>query len=384
MKYHKVLLISSNSSGRGGGERYLVFLSQGLLSLGIKVHVLLSTLSYMDEWAETLKAVGVTIHRLPLKGLAQRKLRFLSAILDLAQIKSVNHFCRTLSPDAILINQQYDEDGIDYIAGALKSECQNVVGIMHMPMTAGKNMRPFGWWRGMILRWWYFMHPYRLILVSKGAQFEFESYYPNPRPTYIVNNAIPLENSVNSPLESIDTANPHIPVLGFVGQIVVQKNLGRLIEAWHMLRNRGIETKLLIVGDGPERSNIERQLLAANRIDNWSITGWITEPEAKLQEMDIFVMSSNFEGLPLSLLEAAARGITCVVTPFNGSTDVAKHAPWVHVTEEFSADSIRITLEKILRNWKDQPTIDVTQLQSFRNYFSPNRMAKEVAKIMKI
>lgn len=384
MKNHKILLVSSNSSSRGGGERYLIFLSQGLLNLGIEVHILLSTAPYMDQWVKDLNVAGAIVHRLPIKGLAQRKMRFISAMFDIAQIRAIRKFCRGLSPDAILINQQYDEDGIDYIISALQSGCRNVVGVMHMPMTANKNLRPLGLWRGNILRWWYSKHPYRLILVSEGAQLEFEAYYPAPRPTYIVNNSIPLNQSEINSGQQTSRSRVDIPVIGFIGQIVPQKNLGRLIEAWHMLKTQGFQTKLLIVGDGPERIKIEHQLLSDISNDQWSITGWVSKPETMLKEIDIFVMSSNFEGLPLSLVEAAARGIICVVTPFNGATDVAKHAPWVHLTKEFSADSIRVKLAEILECWDEQPKITAAQLQSFRNHFSLNRMAKEVLQIMEI
>lgn len=385
MKNNKVLLVSSNSSGRGGGERYLVFLSQGLLNLGFDVHILVSTVSYMDGWAKSLTAIGATVHRLPLKGLVQRKLRFISAMLDKNQIKAIRNFCIEISPDAILINQQYDEDGIDYIAGAIQSKCKKIASVMHMPMTANKNLRPLGSLRGGILRAWYSKHPFQLILVSEGAQKEFEAYYSKILPTYVVNNAIPLEDlSATSSTQIAKPPSKKMPIIGFVGQLVSQKNLVRLIEAWKLLKIQGYETKLLIVGDGPERENIERLLSTTSDINLWAITGWASEPETQLNEIDIFAMSSDFEGLPLSLLEAAARGIKCVVTPFNGATDVAKNAPWVHVTNDFSPHSICNKLIEILKDWDNQPNITSTELQSFRNYFSINRMAKDVAKILEI
>lgn len=382
---HRVLIISSNSSGRGGGERYLVYLAQGLISLGKEVHVLISTLSYMDGWAADLEATGATVHRLRLKGLAQRPLRLVSAMLDRDQAATVSRFCETLTPDAILVNQQYDEDGIDYLQGALNSGATPfVVGVMHMPMTATKNKRPLGRWRGILLRRWYARHSYRLILVSEGAQAEFEAYYSHPRPTYVVNNAVPLDLSDSGEHVSLNSHIGHPLVIGFVGQFVAQKNLGCLIGAWLMLGERGIETNLLLVGDGPDRADLEQRLTAMGAPETWSITGWTSQPEVVLRGIDIFVMSSHFEGLPLSLVEAAARGITCVVTPFNGASDVAKHAPWVHIAGGHSESALVDALEKVLSNGHACLPVSSEQIESFRAHFSVHRMATEVAAIMEI
>jgi glycosyltransferase involved in cell wall biosynthesis len=382
---HRVLIISSNSSGRGGGERYLIYLAQGLLNLGIEVHVLLSTLNYMDGWAADLEATGATVHRLRLKGLAQRRLRFVSAMLDRDQVATVSRFCKTLTLDAILVNQQYDEDGVDYLQGALKSGAAPVVvGVMHMPMTATKNKRPLGRWRGILLRRWYARHSYRLILVSEGAQAEFEAYYSHPRPTYVVNNAVPLDFSDSSEPASVNSHIGHPHVIGFVGQFVAQKNLRCLIGAWRILGERGFETNLLLVGDGPERTDLEQRLTAMGTPSKWAITGWTFHPEAMLRGIDIFVMSSHFEGLPLSLVEAAARGITCVVTPFNGAIDVAKHAPWVHVAEGHSEAALVDVLETVLSDRDARLPVPPEQIESFCSHFSIHRMATEVAAIMGI
>ena len=122
----RFLLISSNSSGRGGGERYLVYLSMGLRDLGYDVHVLLSQSTYMDGWADKFQNEGVAVHRKNLKGLRERPFRFIQAIFDKSQIDAVAALCYELKPNAILVNQQYDEDGLDYLKGALNSNVARV------------------------------------------------------------------------------------------------------------------------------------------------------------------------------------------------------------------------------------------------------------------
>jgi glycosyltransferase involved in cell wall biosynthesis len=373
----RLLLISSNSSARGGGERYLVYLTQGLLLLGYEVHILLSTISYMNDWANELTAHKVQVHRRNLAGLRSRPLRFVQSMLDKNQQLEIAKVCKQISPDAILVNQQYDEDALDYVAGALMSQVAPVGGTMHMPMTANKHQRPLGKLRGKLLHQWYEKHLYSLILVSQGSQKEFENYYSSPRPTKVVNYGCPFPEIIAShPPFPSNWVEP-LPIIGFSGQFVSQKNLPLLLDAWLYTRKQGIQSRLLLIGDGLERNNLEKQLRNNAPDDTWHITGWQEHPEAYLSVLDIYAMTSHFEGLPLALLEAVGRGIPTVVTNFNGAFDVAERASWVNIAADASPESVGQALIKSINNlsWLKQEARNGQQ--DFQNYFSLQRMASE-------
>ena len=382
-KNKRILLISSNSSGRGGGERYLVYLAQGLNLLDCEVHVLLSSVSYMDNWATTLTAEKARVHRRPLVGLRDRPLRFVQSILDRRQQLEIANVCKQVAPDAILVNQQYDEDGLDYVAGALMADVAPVGGTMHMPMTADKHKRLLGRWRGKLLHDWYEKHPYSLILVSEGSQREFESYYNYPRPTNVVHYGCPLPES--DLLPELSTSNLSLPkdwrndrpVIGFVGQLVRQKNLQLLVDGWQSAIKHGVDTRLLLIGDGPERGAIEKRL--ANTVPKhlWHITGWTNHPEIYLSLVDIYVMTSHFEGLPLSLIEAVGRGLPAIVTNFNGASDVAKRATWVRVLTDRSPESLASALGEFIDKFSSLKKQALAGRKEFNNYFLIQRMARE-------
>ena len=377
----KVLLISSNSSGRGGGERYLVFLTRGLRELGCEVHVLLSDAEYMSGWAHEISVEGGNVHRRPLKSLSKRPLRFIQSIYDNVQIETIAEFCREIEPNAILVNQQYDEDGLDYLMGAIKAGIATVGGVMHMPMTKSKNNRLFGRVRGGLMSNWYRDHKYRLILVSEGAQTEFESYYDAPRPTYVVNNSIPFDD-IQLLHNERQIFPGSLPVIGFVGQFVAQKNLECLIHAWLETSRNGKNSRLLLVGDGPDRKNLEKILMCSAEPGSWFITGWTKSPEEFLREMDLFVLTSHFEGLPLSLVEAAGRGIPALVAPFNGAIDVSRQAKWVKVAPGNSVNEIVHMMNTILNELPELKASAKAGAEEFRRYFSLKRMAAEVLVVL--
>ncbi len=381
---NKVLLISSNSSSRGGGERYLVFLTKGLSELGCEVHVLLSDKKYMDGWSHDIALSGGHVHRLSLTSLKDRPFRFLNSINDKKQINVIESFCKKISPDAILINQQYDEDGLDFLKGAMQSGISSVAGVMHMPMTKFKNKRFLGRIRGMILSRWYLKNPYKLIFVSEGSQDEFESYYKAPRPTFVVNNAIPLNNALSFKNHKKAIFQNNDPVIGFSGQFVNQKNLDCLVYAWVASLKKGVKSNLLLVGDGPERQKIEEFLKGNAPRESWFITGWTKSPEKYLYEIDLFVLTSFFEGMPLSLIEAVARGIPALITPFNGAYDISKHAAWVFMTKNNSLEEVELMMTHILFNLKKIKLLANEGVNEFRDYFSLRRMALDILSILQL
>lgn len=372
----RILLISSNSSSRGGGERYLVYLTQGLRQLGHEVHVLLSQKSYMNNWAKLLTLEGATTHRLSLVGLRHRPLRLLQSIIDKQQQQKIARFCQTLKPDNILVNQQYDEDGLDYLMGATKSQIAPVSGIIHMPMTHNKNQRFLGVLRGKLLQRWYEKNPYKIIFVSQGCQEEFHRYYQLSYTTNVVNLGCEFSASNLTEKNVSKPAKDEIPVIGFIGQFVRQKHLDLLIEAWLWLNKRGMKTKLLLVGDGKERSQLETKLQAAPSKD-WLITGWQTNPEQYLNQIDIYAMSSHFEGLPLALVEAVGHGIPAVIRNFNGSSDVARQASWVKVVSSDKSAIFGKALQEAVVNLSSLKQKAQEGRKQFCEYFSTKRMAQD-------
>jgi len=379
----KILLISSNSSGRGGGERYLVYLAQGLKQLGCDVHCLLSNASYMDNWAKLLSEENAIVHRHFLVGLRDRRLRFFQSVLDVKQQGIISELCQSIKPDGILVNQQYDEDGLDYIAGALMAKSAPVAGIIHMPMTANKNDRPLGKLRGGFLKIWYQSHIYKLIFVSEGSKKEFEDYYNIRNTTTVVNSGFifsekfDLDNFKLDNFKKTDTLQDSIPVIGFIGQFSSQKNLKLLVDSWLKSISAEHQSYLLLVGDGEERSVIEKLLNKEAPQGSWHITGWQDQPEKHLPLIDIFLMTSHFEGLPLALIEAAGYGIPTVITNFNGATDVAKKASWVKVASQNDPNIIGQMLQEYILNLSTLKQQANNGREEFQQYFSVKRMAED-------
>ena len=72
--------------------------------------------------------------------------------------------------------------------------------------------------------------------------------------------------------------------------------------------------KVVLVGDGPDRDSIEKKIKALDLSSQVILTGGINNPQDYLSAFDGMVMPSRFEGLPLTLVEAQASGLQCVIS----------------------------------------------------------------------
>lgn len=104
-------------------------------------------------------------------------------------------------------------------------------------------------------------------------------------------------------------------VIGTVGRLAVEKNQGLLIEAAAPYLSD--EIRLVIVGDGPERAALLRRI-PMNRQRFVHILGAREDVPAVLSALDIFVLSSSSEGLPLVIPEAMAAGLPVIATSVGG------------------------------------------------------------------
>ena len=103
------------------------------------------------------------------------------------------------------------------------------------------------------------------------------------------------------------------PVIGTVAALRAEKNLGRLLRAFAILR-RSVAARLVIVGDGPERLGLERMAVDLGVAESVHFTGYMARPQSVIGGFDLFALSSDTEQMPLSVLEAMAAGLAIAST----------------------------------------------------------------------
>jgi sugar transferase (PEP-CTERM/EpsH1 system associated) len=109
---------------------------------------------------------------------------------------------------------------------------------------------------------------------------------------------------------------PEAPLIGTIGRLCQDKRQDLLIRAFQ--RARLADPHLLIVGDGPWMGRLRELVADLGLGDRVHFAGYQPQPERYLQAMDVFALSSQTEGMPLTVLEAWAAGVPVVATRVGG------------------------------------------------------------------
>lgn len=103
-------------------------------------------------------------------------------------------------------------------------------------------------------------------------------------------------------------------IIGHIGTFKESKNQKFLLKVVKVLKEKNKDVKLLLVGDGSMRDELENMCKDLDISDKVIFTGTRDDIDVILNSMDVFVFPSTFEGLGLVLLEAQAAGLPCVVS----------------------------------------------------------------------
>ncbi len=314
-----VLLISSSSGSRGGGEIYLARLAEGLVGLGHRVGVLMSTAPVMDELAAAIEPYG-TVHRLPLRNTYDRRSRGLGAVADHDQQRRVAQFIGALAPDVVHVNQQVAEDGLDLVLAAERARVPYLTTI-HVTHAAQSLGAKFGVVRDLVTWQLFARIKARHVVVADQARRDLAAWLGSDiaKRLHVVHNgvrpvidgqAVAARSAVRS---EWGVAHDQV-VLGCVGRIEEQENPLFAFAIAAAAKADNIPVKLVWIGDGALRRTMEEHAASQDASALLHIDGWRNDVARRLPAFDIFLIPSKFEGLPLALLEGMWAGLPAIVS----------------------------------------------------------------------
>ena len=109
-----------------------------------------------------------------------------------------------------------------------------------------------------------------------------------------------------------------------VGRLMPQKNQKMLFRAFKTVLEKYPEYQLVIYGEGPMREELEGYAKELGIEKNISLPGSMADVHDRIKDAEIFVLNSNFEGMPNALIEAMCLGLPVISTKVSGATDLIK------------------------------------------------------------
>jgi glycosyltransferase involved in cell wall biosynthesis len=115
------------------------------------------------------------------------------------------------------------------------------------------------------------------------------------------------------------------PLFGMVAGLRDQKGLPTLLDALELLAARGELPRFAIVGNGPFYSEVQHRIASPDLAGSVLLAPFRGRPEAYLQALDVFVLPSYWEGLPIAVLEAMAMARPVIASSVGGTPEAVEH-----------------------------------------------------------
>lgn len=288
--------------GGGGAERVFVNLAKALSHRGHPVDLVVGTLAgaaYLDELPRGVRLVNLQVSRMAFGG------------------PSLIRYIRRERPFAVLATRVH--------SSCLAVLARQLSGVRTRVIVRESNMVGLGLQAMMPLRRRAFSLAIRycypradhVIAVSRGVADELNGQFGVIWDKLsVVYSPIISEALLNRALEPLNHEwfqEGQPPVILSVGRLTAQKDQQTLIRAFALVR-KNVAARLLILGEGENRAELETLVLELGLAPNVSLLGFHANPFAFMARARLFVLPSAWEGLPGTLIQAMACGCPVVST----------------------------------------------------------------------
>ena len=360
----RIALAITNLRG-GGAERCTLSIARRLIAEGYAVDLILfeDANAYPHETPSearlfVLRSAGemqfrIRIRHTPGLGLRQGLLLFVRLIDLIRDVRFIVAYVDRERPD-VLFPALGEAKVSVLLARFFVSSQPSVIPVMHSVVMN----------RSALVRVLYrllFPVADRIVAVSKGVANSLVEQLGVPR-----ENIEMIYNPVTRPeIDELARESPDHPwmskdgppVFLAVGRLTPAKDFITLLRAFHRV-SRSRHARLIILGEGPQRSRLERFIRRMAMTERVSLPGWSPNPFAYMSRASGLVVSSKYEGLSLVLIEALACGCPVVSTDCpSGPSEILCNGEFGPLVPVGDHTSLAAAMEHLLDNPPKKATL---------------------------
>lgn len=349
----KKIMFYINTIHKGGAERVMINLADYFSRQGYKT-ILVTSFRDTGEYTVPNAVKRITLEEHEIK---QSKLK-----RNITRIKKLRKFCKDEKPD-ILVSFMA-EPNFRAILATWGLTVKNLISVRNDPNKeyagrvghiVGKYLLPF----------------------ADGCVFqtkEAKNWFPKrlQKKSRIIYNAVK---------EDFYHVERH-PVPGEIvtcGRLEEQKNHALLIAAFSKVVERYPEACLKIYGEGSLRGKLQKQIDALGLHEKAFLMGATNHVEKVLETADVFVLSSDFEGMPNALMEAMAAGVPCISTdcPCGGPRELFGDDLVKQLVEVDKEDELEYSISNFMELSEKDKMLLGKRIKEKAKIFMPDKVNEE-------
>jgi glycosyltransferase involved in cell wall biosynthesis len=160
------------------------------------------------------------------------------------------------------------------------------------------------------------------------------------------------------------------PLVLCISNLNAQKRIDVLLDAFCIVSNNQPRARCVILGSGPLEFELRRKTVEVGLAGQVMFTGHVDDVRPYLEVADLFVLSSDREGLPLSLGEAMAYGIPCVVTDAGGNREIAMHGETGYIVKPGSPEQLAEAINYLLIHDEERSRMGANAKHRVQEFFN--------------
>jgi glycosyltransferase involved in cell wall biosynthesis len=335
----------TNAESIGGAERCLATILAGLPPW-FRVTVVATDAAVAEAVAARCPAAAITF--------VQPPARFWNA----RAVAAHRRVLRRLGPDLCVVNLQTPYAALHATLAAVLIPGLSVVTIEHLPLPS--RSRAAHWLKRITSR--------RLagqVAVSAHTADAIATEAGLARKKMLV-----VRNGVAEPPAGRADLGPARPIVGGVGRLDRQKGFDVLIDAIATLPG----VSAVVAGDGPERDTLVGYARDRSVTDRFSFVPWTAEIGPLLRSLDVFVLPSRYEGLPLVVLEAMAAGAPVVAADVGAVSEAVVSGENGLLVPAGDAPALAAGIRRLLDDEPMRERLAAQARETWRSRFTAERM----------
>jgi glycosyltransferase involved in cell wall biosynthesis len=347
--------------GIGGAEKMMLYTARGLIKDGYRVYIA-GEKGSMEKYFE---ASGTRVYDYPLNQDSKTIAKSVKLMFNLKGL------CKMRDIDIIYCHHRWPAFLALYASKTLK-----------LPLVYHCHSRIEG--KGVFSVW-----GDRTIAVSHNLEDYLIKSFGRKRETIkVIYNGVPelgagekVMGKVKDELEQNSNIDFKCPIVGTVGRLIGDKGLEYFIQSIPLILKKQAGVQFLIIGEGERKAGLMKLAKEMKVSQNTFFIGERADIVPHLELMNIFVLSSLNEGMPISILEALSLAKPVVATRVGGVPELIEDGVNGLLIESRSPSALASAVTLLLNDKALASRLGLKGREVVRNQFTVERMVKEIEKV---
>ena len=207
--------------------------------------------------------------------------------------------------------------------------------------------------------------PERVTTIHNGL--DLASYCPRPE------ERIAARQKLGIPADAF--------IVGGIGRLTFLKNFAFFVKVAEEVCAKTPNAHFVIAGTGPDESALRAQIAASGMNDRIRLLGFVADPAGLYPALDVLLLTSRFEGLPMTILEAMACGIGIVASDLDGMREILENGTHASLVKSDDAAAFAACVKELVAQPELLRVRVEAALRLVRERFSAEAMTRSVEAI---